>query len=199
MSIDTATAETIVRGLSNGKSLQRMAEMTAVPYADVMRIAQANGYPDRAKMSAAADRMGGGAPRPHEGQPTAPAVTSTTLAALFEQAGKVGLGSRVERIKTMIDDLSTAVTEKSELGKAKAELEQAKARLKAAEAKVRSLTGKPSSGRSGPMDGLNAEERRVVRAWSEANGRKVTSPTLPREVVEAYRAAHPESPIGAGQ
>ena len=190
--VTKAEAAEIVRGLANGLSLQKVTENSDLPYAEVARIAKANGYPNRVMLAQSADRLERGE-TPPAARPAVPAARLVeavsqadryrSLGQLLAKARELGLGRKADKITDLVDELEELVREQEPLAQALAELARAQAKVEELRGAVRAA--KPTAG-----DGLDRETRKAVRAWAVENGYAAAGPTVRREVVEAYRAAH---------
>lgn len=182
--ISSEILTTIVRALANGMSLQQVTEDSKLPYTEVTRIAKANGYPNRVMLAQSADRLEHQKPFVGE-RPPSERIPPASLGGLLKRAHELGLGKKADRIRDLVHQLEDEVERKEPLAAALAELARARAKVD----QLRGRAPEKPAVRGGAMDGLNREERKAVKAWAAEHGRPVTSPTVPKDVVEAYRAA----------
>jgi len=87
------------------------------------------------------------------------------------------------------------------VARAKAELERAQEELRTVKANTRTTaTGTaPHAARTGSGSGRTREELAAIRTWARENGHQVADQGMvPKRILEAYDAAHPDSARKAG-
>lgn len=188
--MDAAEADDIAAALADGLSAQQVAHQLIVPLNDVLTVQQqqrrdthpAASSPDRPVLR----------PVPPSPEPAVTTPPPSTMADLLERARATG-DKRISRLadaaQTAHDRLTAQLGEHERNAEARARVAKLAAELAAAKAALR-----PTKTTAPPRSTVSTA---VMRAWARSAGHSVPDKgMLPRPVVDAYYAAHPDAKAG---